>query len=189
MHMIASTHDPLRLDLAKLASDAGVVEGQWPLATLMRMAETDQAPVEQKSGTLVNYRGEAESRAVLGGEPQVWLHLQADANIHLVCQRCLSLMEIHLQIERSIRFVGDEEQAAALDADSEDDVLVLERWINLRDLVEDELLMDLPLVPRHGECPVPLTMSAVAEETEVQEVGRPNPFAILAELKGKSSPK
>ncbi len=51
---------------------------------------------------------------------------------------------------------GGEEAAAALDAESDDDVLALESSLDLHALVEDELLLALPLVPRHDECPEPL---------------------------------
>ena len=72
--------------------------------------------------------------------------------------------------------------AAEIDADSEDDVLVLTRALNMHELVEDELILSLPLVPMHETCPRPLVAPA-AEAAEVEE--RPNPFAALAALKRK----
>ena len=49
----------------------------------------------------------------------------------------------------ALRFVDGEAQAEALDADSEDDVLALAPALDLRTLVEDELLLAWPIVPRH----------------------------------------
>jgi uncharacterized protein len=46
--------------------------------------------------------------------------------------------------------------------------------------VEDELILALPLVPRHDACPQPLAAPATAEEPLAE---RPNPFAALAALK------
>mgnify|MGYP003353005379 CR=1 FL=1 len=79
----------------------------------------------------------------------------------------------------------DEQQAAELDAELEDDVLSLERSIDLRELVEDELLLALPLVPRHAECPEPLPLPDDEAPADVPE--QPRPFAALAALKGKTS--
>ncbi|MFC3217232.1 hypothetical protein [Comamonas sp. JC664] len=48
----------------------------------------------------------------------------------------------------------DEATAAALDDESEEDVLVLAPQIDALELIEDELLMALPMVPMHEVCPV-----------------------------------
>ena len=104
--------------------------------------------------------------------------LTNEAQVALTCQRCLQPVETPLELERSLRFVPGEAEAAALDADSEEDVLALPRWLDLRELAEDELLLALPIVPRHEQCPVPLP-SAAGEE----EVARENPFAALQALK------
>ena len=85
-------------------------------------------------------------------------------------------------MSRWFRFVRDEDQAAELDMDSEDDVLSLPRHLDLRELMEDELLLELPVVPRHEECPEPLPPANIDEE-EAPSQERPNPFAALAALK------
>jgi uncharacterized protein len=90
-------------------------------------------------------------------------------------------VSLSLTLQRSLRFVRDETEAARLDAESEDDVLALERSFDLRALVEDGLLLDLPLVPRHEQCPQPL--AAPAEPAEEEVPARPNPFAALARLR------
>ena len=59
-------------------------------------------------------------------------------------------------------------------------MLVLTRALDLHELVEDELILALPLVPRHDACPQPLAAPATAEEPLAE---RPNPFAALAALK------
>jgi uncharacterized protein len=59
------------------------------------------------------------------------------------------------------------------------------RSLDLVSLVEDELLLALPLVPRHEVCPQPLPMS---HGDDVQEEPAPNPFAALAVLKRGGPP-
>lgn len=60
-----------------------------------------------------------------------------------------------LYVDRSFRFVPDEETAELEDDDSDEDVLALSSEFNLLELIEDELLMEVPVVPRHEVCPVP----------------------------------
>ena len=63
-------------------------------------------------------------------------------------------------------------------------MLVQSRDFDLQALVEDEVLMDLPVVPRHDTCPVAIKLAAADADFEAVSV-KPNPFAVLAALKGK----
>ena len=58
-------------------------------------------------------------------------------------------VDVPLDVERSFRFVADEATAEALDEECDEDLLALGREFDLRELIEDELLMALPVVPRH----------------------------------------
>ena len=116
----------------------------------------------------------------MGGENQVWLHLLADADVILQCQRCLLPLDEAVHVDRHFRFVADEDTAAALDDEMEDEVLALPKSLNLRDLVEDEMLLALPLVPRHDVCPEAIPMQ-FGDVEEVEE--KANPFASLALLR------
>ena len=97
-----------------------------------------------------------------------------------------------MAIERSIRFVADEAAAAELDADSDDDVLAVSRNFDFFELLEDELIMASPIVPRHERCPTDVERLMRADDAVAPDVGegetaaapaRKNPFAILAQLK------
>ena len=94
-------------------------------------------------------------------------------------------MEAALQVDRVIRFVEGEETAERLDEEGEEDVLALSRSVDLLELVEDELILALPIVPRHETCPEPLVVSKEAS-AHIKEEGpgeRDHPFAVLAQLK------
>lgn len=174
------SHDPLKLDMAAFAAEHGELAGDWPLQALPRLAES--AVPEASVGAMVHWQARGELRPLPGGTAEVWLQLKADVRLALCCQRCLAPVDETVALDRALRFVADEQQAAALDAELEDDVLSLERSLDLRELVEDELLLALPLVPRHAECPQPLPL---AEDDHEPEDERPNPFAVLAALKGQ----
>ena len=116
--------------------------------------------------------------------PEVWLHLKADATLPLTCQRCLHPVEVPVGVDRAFRFVADEATAAAEDDQSEEDLLVLSRAFDLLGLIEDELLMEMPVAPRHEVCPEPVKLAVADEDFEAAETQRPNPFAQLEKLKG-----
>jgi uncharacterized protein len=180
-------HDPLRLDVAAFAAEGAQLAGEWPGAALRRLAET-QTPPQDLALPDVNWSVRGERMPASGGEPELWLALGVQAPVWLTCQRCLQPFQVPLAFERRLRFVRGEAEAEALDAESEDDVLALSRWLNLRDLVEDELLLALPLVPRHEVCPQPLPVVIGEAAPEVDVPERPHPFAALQALKPGGGP-
>lgn len=182
--MTTPAFDPLSLDIAAFAKQSGATSGGWPLQALDRLCEAAHAEARPTASDQIEWQVSGEARERRGGEPQIWLHLGCRTQLQLVCQRCLQPVEEVLQVQRSFQFAADEATAASIDADSEDDVLVLSRAFNLIELIEDELLLALPLVPRHSTCPQPLVPPEDAEPFEE----RPNPFAVLGQLKRKTLP-
>jgi uncharacterized protein len=71
-------------------------------------------------------------------------------------------------------------------ATSRDFMLVISPQFDLLELVEDELLMALPVSPKHEKCPGDLKLSTADADFEA-EAERPNPFAKLAQLKTSKS--
>jgi uncharacterized protein len=172
--------DPRRLDMRSFARDGAELAGTCTLRDLARLAQSCEPALADVELAPVPWRARGETRHAEGARAQTWLHLQANASVRLQCQRCLLPMTTELSAQRSFLFAPDEAEAARLDEDMEDDVLVLSRSLDLIELVEDELILALPLVPRHDNCPVPL--SAPAPELDAQ-TPRPNPFAALADLR------
>ncbi len=118
------------------------------------------------------------------GQMVPWLHLSVRTVLALTCQRCLGPVDIPVSIDRQFRFVETEALAEAQDDESEEDLLVSSREFDLASLIEDEVLLALPLVPRHEVCPVAPKL-AVADPDFEAASEKPNPFAQLAQLKGK----
>ena len=175
--------DPLRLDVAAFTADAGDLAGDWPGSALSRLAES-QTPPQDVALASVAWQARGECKPVTGGEPELWLHLSAHTDAWLTCQRCLQPYAVPLAVDNRVRFVRGEAQAEALDAELDDDVLALPRALDLRELIEDELLLGLPIVPRHdGACPQPLPMAAGEAELPDDLPEKPHPFAALQALK------
>ena len=183
---------PDRLDVAGLAQVNGYIKSHDLLQKYERLKQescrleadlTENDYVNwQATGELIDNAGETSKV-----KPQVWLHLTAQTHVPQTCQRCLAEVATPLEVERSYRFVADEATAEAQDDACEEDLLAISREFNLLALIEDELLMALPLVPMHDVCPVQPKM-AVADadfegDGEAIGAGKPNPFAALASLK------
>lgn len=164
--------------MAAFAADSLHLEGCWPLAELERVQDLVPAQARREAVD-VQWSATGERRRPLAIEPENWLHLVARAAVWLECQRCLQPVAVPLEVRRSFRFVRGEDAAARLDAETEDDVLELTQTLDLRELVEDELLLALPIVPRHELCTDAPPMQHEADETEPA----PNPFAALEALK------
>jgi uncharacterized protein len=172
---------PEKLDIAALVRDGASLSGEWPAESLPRLADSAAPEAPAHSWPAIAWALQGEVRKPKGSLAQTWLQLKAHTTVSLTCQRCLQPVQDVVEVDRWIRFVDTEAEAAALDADSEDDVLALPRHLDARELIEDELLLALPLVPRHEVCPEPLPL--IEEPPLPDEEERPNPFAALAALK------
>jgi uncharacterized protein len=169
-----------RLDVRAFARAGATLDGEDALQHHERlMAETHGASAEPR----VRWTARGESRPQPGSADQIWLHLTAGATIPLTCQRCMKPVDVDLAVERSFRFVADEKTAELEDELSDEDVLALDRDFSLTELIEDELLMELPLVPRHDVCPEAVKMAVEDPDFEAELAEKPNPFAALAGLK------
>lgn len=181
-----------RLDVAALATADGYLAGDDSLQKYERLKlESCRLAVDLADKEKVFWRADGELVESAGIKPQVWLHVTAQVHLPQTCQRCLGEVSTLLDVERSYRFVADEATAEAQDDACEEDLLAISREFNLLALIEDELLMALPQVPLHDVCPVQPKMAAIDDDFESGTdadgmAGKPNPFAVLASLKGKT---
>ena len=172
--------DVRALEVLAFCRQAGALQGQWPLRAMDRLADGLLAVAPE---AMVDWTAQGSLVPAAGAEDEVWLRVQAQATVARQCQRCLQPMDAALDVDRRFRFVRTEAQAAALDETSDDDVLVLLPRLDLMALLEDELILALPIVPMHALCPVPLLP---ADGDAVLDEQPPHPFAALAALRGRA---
>jgi uncharacterized protein len=177
---MTSVYDPLMLPLAAFARSGAALQGTVPLSGLARLRAQS---VVEPADTAAHFDAMGSERFDATGHPQVWLHLSGSCRLTLECQRCLRPAEVDLAFERDFRFVANEALAAVEDEESDEDVLVFERQFNLHNLVEDELLMAIPLVPMHASCPETPRFSVADPDFDAPAQEPANPFAVLAGLK------
>jgi uncharacterized protein len=171
---------PLELDIDRLPA-----HGETRLVTLQ------QAAMPRLAAGLASADGRVEAKIVFGRfESTPLLDVQATTVAALVCQRCLQPMQLPLGGQSRVGLVESMEQADRLPDDVEP-VWVEGRKVDLGELVEEELLLALPLVPVHErDDPQCEAVDAIADagqgappedDGDATEVVQ-KPFGELAEL-------
>ncbi|MBU3577022.1 YceD family protein [Polynucleobacter sp. UK-Kesae-W10] len=120
-----------------------------------------------------------------GSEPHQILNLGLKGRIHLICQRCLQDCAVDLAENRRFVLLATEEEADAYPLeDEEQEPLVASQHFNLLETIEDEVLLSLPLIPKHPEGFCEPHASVFGEEVGEEVLDeRENPFNILKNMK------
>ncbi|MET4576348.1 YceD family protein [Ottowia thiooxydans] len=176
-----------RLDVAAFSQAKAQLSGHDPVQNYERLSNELHGPAP---GVLIDWQAEGGQRRAVDGGTYVALHLNAGADLPLTCQLCMGEIIEPVTVDRHFLFLADEDAAASLDESSEeDDVLALSSEFDLQALIEDEMLMALPLVPRHEQCPEAPTLASDDADFEAALKDKAKPFASLASLKGSLKSK
>jgi uncharacterized protein len=127
---------------------------------------------------------------VTGGEPRLKMNLSLKGQMHLICQRCMQPCLVQIEESRQFVFLANEALADAFPM--EDDALeplVMDSQFDLLGTIEDEILLSLPLIPKHPEG-VCESAALGAGEGDLMNQGETakkpdNPFNILKNIKKK----
>ena len=172
-----------RLNMQAFAQAGVPLVASTLLQNMERLAHEAQG---LQPDSTVHWEARAELRPGAAAESDIWLHLAAKTSLPLTCQRCMGTVATPLEVDQWYRFVATEDIAMAEDDASEEDLLVMAPQFDLLAVLEDELLMALPLVPMHEECPVPPLLRVGEDELALPASEKPNPFAMLAQFKKKN---
>jgi uncharacterized protein len=119
-------------------------------------------------------------------EPQQILELAIKGRIHLVCQGCLQDCGLDLVQESRFVMVATEDEADAFPMeDDQQEPLVASQHFDLLGLIEDEILLSLPLITKHpeGTCQAPTSSFGDGKSAEHASEKPQNPFNILKNMK------
>jgi uncharacterized protein len=145
-------------------------EGRLPLSEMTRLRDA-----------LVDAEGDCRYRIEFGrdGLDVPFVEIRAEADLPLQCQRTLERFLHPVRVEQRLGLITDEAQEAALPEGVEPFLLAASGELDPAGLVEDELILAVPVVPID-----PRSTEVVAEwPAEGDEERKPNPFAALAALK------
>ena len=159
-------HQPV-IDGLEYARTGSKLQGAFRVADFPRLRDA----LRTDEGTLrYELRGVPEEQ----GHPG--LRLKVDGALQFCCQRCLGALEYPLHIEVLLQLAATQAEVDAEPLDAEGpEWIVAGREMPVHDLVEDELLLAIPLAPRHPRC-------AAREAQAAREMQ--SPFAGLRGLFG-----
>ncbi len=164
---------PNQVDPRRYADRALTFSGAWPLSAFTRLGEL-----------ITRTDGEVQISLSFARDEQNLpvMHMSLSTQVGMICQRCL---------EETVLPVSDEYQYVVIRPGSDTSLLPQEYDIvelddeplDVRALVEEELLLCLPIVPKHpdGECERP--EGYVEPELSGEEIAKSNPFSVLAQLR------
>jgi len=144
------------------------------------------AGMERLQGALASPEGQVEVDLEFGRDEQgtYFVRGSLQATVEMVCQRCMEAMPVEITAEIKLGFCGSDGMAEGI-PDEYEPCVVEEELIVLSDLVEDELILALPLVALHPDKSCQPWLEQNKAETIEQEVTeeRKNPFDVLKDLK------
>lgn len=165
---------PRVIEPLKLIEQRVDLEGSVALSECERLQET---LLDQQGDIHVQLRfgKDEEGQRIITGSVQ--------AEVRMECQRCLQAVKLSVQGDINLAIARHEDAVKALPG-YYDPLLLEAPEIELWPLIEQELLLSLPIVAKHpeGECSVDSSYQAKDEQLEQD---KPNPFAVLAELKNQ----
>jgi uncharacterized protein len=173
----------------RLARHGESLTGSVAMTQMPRLAEMLCKGANRVDFTLRFGRAEGGQACVLG-------HI--DANLVVLCQRCLEPMEIGVERQVGLGLVRDNDEAAALDA-TYDPLLVDDEPVSLAGIVEDEIILAMPNFSRHPRsgCEMPPGADPVGvmddgarghDVDTAGESGEDNPFSVLESLRPRKTP-
>ena len=169
---------PASIDPIQLAERGARLTGTLPLKNMPRLVQACLDSAGDVHVDLSFDRSEGEGLYEMRGDLSV--------KLRLVCQRCLEEMDFKLETSPRLIFMRPGDNPVLLE--DEADVMAVDKPLPLISMVEDELLLAMPMVPLHDlkECPgkvyVAGTASPAKGSAKAEKVKK-NPFSVLGELK------
>lgn len=167
---------PKHADIRKFAAAHTQFKGDAEVSEFPRIL----AAVADISGCLsysLNFDRDSEGRSVVSGSIR--------GVLNLICERCMQLMEYPLNADFKLGVVATDDQARLLPDWLEP--LLVEEYMDIADIIEDEVLLCLPIVSYHDEksCSQQAGYVSADKSAQVTDEVRKNPFEVLAALKKK----
>ncbi|MDG0968826.1 MAG: YceD family protein [Porticoccaceae bacterium] len=166
---------PTYIDPRKLALQGYLLEGDVASESLSRLTSAVES-ISKPLRAVVQFELD-ESRAKVA-------HGSVDVTVEVICQRCLDIVSVDVHAEFAVQVIWSEEHENRV-AKNYEPWLVVDKMANLSELLEDEILLELPLVNYHAEGTC--TGDAFIADADLETDGSisDSPFGILAQLKKK----
>ena len=149
-------------------------QGSLPIAAMPRLCEV-----------LADDAGVATYELDFGRDEYgtAYVDVRVQAPLWLVCQRTLEPFVMPVTVDSRLGLIRSERDESALPAECEPLLVAEDDKLSPIDVIEDELLLVLPLVPVNPDSTLPEEVTHTPVEEAPTEARPNNPFAVLRELK------
>ena len=169
---------PEHIEPLRLARTQRLLQGRLPLVRMARLADS----IEDDAGDIdVTLKFDVDTSGI------AWMEGHLVGTLPLRCQRCMQQLLMPIDVVFRLAMIESESEIEQL-GEQYEPLLLDDSLVSVVELVEDELLLALPIVPKHetAECNAgDLDEEIVEEVREVKPEPKKNPFAALADLKRK----
>lgn len=161
---------PKQIDLIQLTDNEILLKGEVNLLEADRLLEFT---CDNPEAAFIDLR--------FGRDVQGYRYIKGGitTKINVICQRCSQPMLLVLNIKVAIGLVRTDQEAIELPKQY-DPLLLSAQKMPLNALIEEEILLSIPLVPKHAVADCKIKPFELYEFEE--EENKPNPFAILKKL-------
>lgn len=160
------------IDTLKFVHEAGLLQGNLTLPGLERL----KSYLANNKGILAY-----SVHGVSDEQNRPLLKIMISGSMNLKCQRCLDELEYQLDLETSLFLARNEEELFRYDEDIFIDAIPASRELDLLTLLEDEIILGLPVAPRHqndNTCQLNENYAATCDNALNE-----HPFMVLSSLK------
>ena len=170
---------PFEIDPLRLAQNGLKLEGQLSLVDMPRLAKSLHS-----SNGVVNVKMAFD----IDEMATPYMRGEFGTSVSVICERCMQPMALDLSVNCMLAMIIGERKVEGLAEQYDPWVLENNDPVLLNAIIEDELILSLPLVPRHEKACLPDEAWSVGEDdVAMVEADKPvSPFAVLAGLKTKN---
>ncbi len=141
--------------------------GRIPLSTMKRL-----------SNFLANDNGFVQVSLFCGYDLTefAFVKIEIETQVQFICQRCLQLFTMPIKSKSYLSPTRHDNEAKDL-PDSYEPVMIQDNCIGVKDMVEDELILNIPSIPKHKQLDCKVLLEDENEKTA--DMHRKRPFAQL----------
>lgn len=170
---------PIKIDPFRFADNAIQLQGELQISELPRLRPS-----------LHSDQGEINVQLSFGKDEEGIRYIQGhyETQLTLQCQRCMEPIVYEIMNDFVSGIVGSEEEAEQLPG-RYDPVMAKNGTLNLPEMIEDELIVSLPIVPMHNPNDCQVKMPLAADSGSLSESEKENPFKVIELLRKKRDTK
>lgn len=170
---------PQKVDPFRFAENAIRLQGLLPVKDMQRLCEVLHEETGEIGVDIEFGKNEQGIRFVTG---------QLSGTLQLQCQRCMEPLAYEITNKIWLAIVHTEDEAEDLPT-GYDSIVVKDGILVIQDMVEDELIVSMPVVPMHDPKDCKVTLPLIIESDQATQMEKESPFKVIEFLRAKRDPK